>query len=327
MKRILLISASLMLASAAFAQDANSDNSLYKFDNNPSATTVRKLGTAPEFPFLRNKTTPGQVYAAIRKHEGDKTRAMDKLNDLLMQIGYANGAKDLQAADITEAWVKPGTEGNMGSSGYTYKYYRLEGNPAEFKAWKIAANNDNKMGALYLFAKCGNAFFPKSAATTACINVPVNIAPDMTQISLPESGNTVATTDKVYVYYTRKHHRRHDKPNDIPGIADKYTSRPILLSTTKDADVRPETYTVTLSSSGNPVSACADSTLNLTANINVEKTSSYTGNYPDNNHKEYKKVSKREYKMIARRMRRIQRKEDKIARRTGLPVDVTTAKA
>ena len=66
MKRLLLISASLMLASGSFAQDANSDNSLYKFDNAKTAKEVNKLGAAPEFPFLRNMKTARQVYAAIK---------------------------------------------------------------------------------------------------------------------------------------------------------------------------------------------------------------------------------------------------------------------
>src|ERR1700724_1846128 len=116
MKRLFLISASLMIASATFAQsDANSDNSLYTFDNTGSAKEITKLGTAPEFPFLKNLYTPQEVYAAIKKQQRENTTAINKLNGLLMQIGYANGAQDLQQSDITAALIQPGTEGNMGS--------------------------------------------------------------------------------------------------------------------------------------------------------------------------------------------------------------------
>lgn len=324
MKRLFLISASLMLASAAFAQDA-SDNSLYKFDNAGTPKTVRTLGSAPEFPFLRNLTSSRQVYNAIKRHEDDNTRAMNKLNDLLMQIGYANGAKDLEASDITEAYVPPGTEGNMGSRGYTYSYTRLSGNAAEFKAWKIAPNGSN-YSPIYLFAKCGNAFYPKSGGKTACLNVPVNVTPDMSQITLPASGSEVATTDKVYVYYVRRHHKERDMAYPVSGINEKYPSQPILINSDKVADVVPETYTVSLNSPNSTVTACPDATLNVTANVNVEKTSTYTGNYPKDDHKVYKKVSKRHYKMIARKMRKAERKAEKIARRTGVPVDVKLAK-
>lgn len=327
MKRLILISASVLLASASFAQNGSSDNSLYKFDNAGSPKEVSRLGSAPEFPMLRNMQTPGQVYRAIKKHENDNTMAMRKLNDLLMQVGYTNGAKDLEQSDITEAYIAPGTEGNMGSRGYTYSYTRLSGNPSEFKAWKIAPNG-NGYSPLYLFAKCGNAFYPKSAAKTACVNVPVNLKPDMNQVTLPSSGTKVTTKDKVFVYYERKHHRKHDQAYPVAGLNAKYPSSPIMVSSEKDEQIMPETYTVSLTSPESSVTACADSTLNLTANINVEKTSSYTGNYPNDNQKEYKKVSKHHYRQIARRMRRIHRKEEKIARKTGVPVDVrTTAKA
>ncbi len=320
MKQLFLMSASFLIASGAFAQMGSSDNTLYKFDNTSSAKEVRKLGSAPEFPFLRNLTSSRQVYNAIKSHNNAK------LNDLLMQIGYENGAKDLQPSDITEAWVPVGTEGNMGSRGYTYSYYRLAGNASEFKAWKITPNEGSNAKPLYLFSKCGNAFYP-NGTRTACISVPVNVTPDMKQVNLPASGSEVTTTDKVYVYYAKKHHGKEDMAYPVTGIEDKYPSKPILVSSKKNMDVTPETYTVSLNGAENQVTACTDKPLDLTANINVEKTSSYTGNYPKDDHRTYKKVSKHHYKVIARKMRKAQKKADKIARRTETSVEVKTEKA
>jgi len=317
MKQLLLISASFLLASSAFAQ---SDNSLYQFDNTGSPKNVRLLGANPEFPFLRNMTSSRQVYNAIKRHENENTAAMNKLNDLLMQVGYANGAKDLEPGDITEAYVPPGTEGNMGSRGYTYNYYRLSGSAQEYKAWKIKPN-DSKYGSLYIFAKCGNAFFPKTEGKTACINVPVNVTPDVQQISLPASGSKVTAQDKVYVYYGSRKERRNMTDKPVDQINDRYHSKPLLVDATKDENVIPETYTVSAGMSEDRVTACPGKTLDLTANVNVEKTSSYTGNYPKNDHKVYKKVSKHRYHAIARKMRKAERKADKIARRTGVPVE------
>ncbi len=332
MKRLFLISASAMITAASFAQtDVNPDKSLYNFDNQGSPKAVRKLGTAPEFPFLRHMTSAHQVYEAIKKHEDDNTAAMNKLNDLLMQIGYTNGAKDLQESDITMSYIKPGTEGNMGSRGYVYGYYQLEGNPLEFKAWKIAPNNSNASSgtvnsSMYLFAKCGNAFYPKTDKT-ACISVPVQVTPDQKQVNLQSSGSETTTENKVFVYYSRRHHRRGQPAYPVAGLDVKYPSKPIKVDADKEMDVVPETYTVTLSSPETSVTACPDSTLNLTASINVEKTSTYTGNYPNDDHKVYKKVSKRHYMMIARKMRKAERKANKIARRTGVPVDAKFAKS
>ena len=322
MKRLFLISASLMIASATFAQ--SDDNSLYTFDNTVSAKEVTKLGTAPEFPFLRNLSTPHEVYAAIKKQQRENTTAINKLNGLLMQIGYANGAQDLQQANITEASIPSGTEGNMGSRGYTYGYYRLDGSASELRAWKIAATNGN--APLYLMAKCGNAFYPKAVKSTACVNVPVTVTPDMKQVNLPNSGTVVANKTETFVYYSRRRPRRHETAYAVAGISDKYPSHPIKIDAEKDMNVMPQTYNVSLNSpQDNTVTACPDSTLNLTAGINVASESSYTGNYPSQDNKNYKKVSKRTYKMAARRMRRVHRKEDKIARKTGVPVDVSTA--
>lgn len=332
MKRLILISASLMMAATTFAQsDANSDNSLYSFGNAGQARVITKLGAAPEFPFLRNLSTPQQVLAAMKKQERGQTPASQKLDDLLIQLGYANGIKDLTVADITEDHVKPGTEGNMGSSGYTYNYARLQGDGEGFKAWKIAANTGggaaSANGPLYLMAKCGNAFYAKTTKRTACVNVPVSVTPDMKQLSLPNSGTVVTDKNETFVYYSRKHHRRHETANTVTGINDRYPSHLVRIDAEKDMKVIPQTYTVSLNSQqNNTVTACPDSTLNLTAAINLEKVSSYTGNYPDQDNKNYKKVSKHTYKMVAKRMRRIERKENKIARRTGVAVDVSTGK-
>jgi len=206
MKRLLLISASLMLTYATIAQVG--DNALFKFRNGDAPRDVNKMGSAPEFPFLRNKTSADQVYTTIKKHADDNTETMDNLNGLLRQIGYANGARDLNKGDITEAYVAPGTVGNMGSRGYVYGLYRLQGDPSEYKAWKIAPNGGNTNGPLYLFAKCGNAFYPKREPRTACINVPVEVKPDVSQITLPASGSKVTTDNKTFVYYAHKHHKR-----------------------------------------------------------------------------------------------------------------------
>ena len=219
MKRLFLISASLIIAATTFAQ---SDNALYNFDNAGQAKEVTKLGTAPEFPFLRNLSTPHQVYAAIEKQDKESTAAAGRLNGLLVQIGYANGAKDLQQSNITEAYIQPGTEGNMGSRGYTYGYYRLDAGTSDLRAWKIAAANGS--APLYFMAKCGNAFYPKQAKSTACVNVPVKVNPDMDQVTLPASGTVVTDKNETFVYYSRRHHRRHETAYPVAGISDKYPS-------------------------------------------------------------------------------------------------------
>lgn len=321
MKRFFLISASLMLTYSAIAQ-VGTDNALFSFRNGEEPKEVSRLGTAPEFPLLMNKASANQVYLTIKRHADDNTEVMDNLNGLLMQIGYANGAKDLEQSDITEAYVPVGTVGNMGSRGYVYGLYRLEGNAAEFKAWKIAPNGGNKMGALYFFAKCGNAFYPQSEDRTACVKVPVHVRPDVSEITLPASGSKVTTENRTFVYYARKRHKKNDVAYRVAGLNEEYPSEPLEIREKKDVDIKPEAYTVSVSNNTMNVAACEDKPLSLTANVNVEKVAMYTGNYPQKDHVSYQKVSKRHYKMIARKMHNAERKANKIAKRTGQPVAI-----
>lgn len=325
MKRLFLISAAFLITSVSFAQTAcNTDNSLFKFDNAGMPKDIEKLGKAPEFPFLKNLSTTAQVYSAIKKNDQKNIPGMEHFNDLMMAIGFPGGTKDLDKSNISMYYIAPGTEGNMGSAGYGNGFYRLSADASDLKAWKISSGTGCYV---YILAKCGNAFYPKAATgKTACINAPVNLTGDMKEVTLSSSGQKVTTTDNVYVYYSHKHHKKHATAHPIAEIPDAYPSTPILLSSTKKVDVVPETYKVSVNTPDNTVNVCPDSTLNITANINVEKTSSYTGNYPDKTDKEYKKVSKHEYKMIARKMRRIERKEERIARRTGMNVDVAVNK-
>ncbi len=323
MKRLFLIAASVMLACASFAQAGS--NALFQFRNGEEPKDVSRLGTAPEFPFIANKSSAAQVYRTLKAHADDNTETMDHMNGLLRQIGYANGVRDLEPGDVTEASVAPGTVGNMGSRGYEYDLYRLQGDASEFRAWKIAANGGNRNGALYFFAKCGNAFYPRQEARTACINVPVDVKPDVNQITLPASGSKVTTENKTYVYYARKRHKKDDQAFPVAGLNAEYPSEPLEVRMDKNMSIRPETYTVSVGNASNDVTACLNRTVELTANVNVEKTSTYTGDYPNNTHANYQEVSKRHYKMIARKMRNAERKANKIARRTGQPVVVKRA--
>jgi len=321
MKRLVLMSA-ICSGLSCFAQtDCNPSLPLFKFDGDQSSSVkeIHKLGTAPEFPFLRNMSSPRQVADALKRNDDNNTAGISELNDMLMAIGFNNGIKDVDESNITMYRIPPGTEGNMGSAGYSNVYCKLDTDPAGTKSWKISSGNGCYM---YVLAKCGNAFYPKTnTPRTACINVPVNVTGDMT---LNSSGQTATTTDKVYIYYAMRRHHRHGTPHPIAEIPDAYPSRPLLLSTTKDVQMVPETYKLTVNTPDNTVTVCPDSTLTLPATINVEKTSEYSGYYPSAK-TEYKKVSKRVYRRTERKMRRAKRLERRVARITGVHVDEPVA--
>lgn len=316
MKRLFLIPALLTAALSGYAQtECSQNNPIYKFDNvNGAPKEIRSLGSNPEFPFLKGLSSTGQVYSAIKTHTAKNARGTSELNGLLMEIGMANGANDLQPSSITATTIPAGTQGNMGYGGYGTEYSVLKGN---FKAWKISSGSGSCY--VYIMQKCGNAFFPQSAAPkTACIDVPVNLTADTKEVTLQGAAPST-TTDKVYVYYERRHRRRPLAP-EFADLTDSRASNPILLSTTKDMQAVPQSYKVSVTSNDNSVKACPDQPLNITANVNVEKESEYTGFYPAAAKASYKLVSRRTYRRTERKMRKAERKEEKVARMTGVTV-------
>ena len=316
MKKLILLPV-LFVTVAGFAQTQCATGARFRFDNTGSPKEIEKLGTAPEFPFLRNMSTTKQVVAAIHRNNANNGPGATEFNDLMTSIGFTNGAKDVTEANVTWHMMQYGTEGNMGSAGYTTAYSKLNGDPDGNKSWKITSGTGCYV---YILAKCGNSFYPKPENKTACINVPVNITGDMKDVTLNSSGQKTTTTNNVFVYYHRKRHKKNAVEHPIAAISDPYPSDPVLLRTTAEVQSVPETYKVSVSSPVNTAYVCPDYTLNLTASINVEKTSEYAGYYPSKSKNEYKEVSKRAYRMAARKMRKIERKENKIARRTGVTV-------
>jgi len=315
MKRLFLIPA-VFAALSGYAQNTqcNSSDPFFKFDNAGSPKEITKLGTAPEFPFLRNMASAKQFTAAMKSNRN--AEGMSHLNNMLMAIGFANGAKDVSESNVSMYYMPVGTEGNMGSAGYTSAYAVLKGDASEFKSWKITSSTGCSM---YVMAKCGNAFYPKTGDRTACINVPVNINTDMKEVTLNSNAQKITTTDETYVYYHKRRHKK-DAVNTNNAIADEHPSTPLLLSAKSDVQTVPETYKLTVNPATNTVNVCPDSALNLTASINVEKTAEYAGYYPKSK-AEYKKISKRHYMKSEKKLRKVHRKEAKIARMTGVKVN------
>ena len=325
MKRIMLISVLLTVALAGYGQSGCSgNNAIFKTDNSGTPKEVYTLGSNPEFPFLRNMSTPEQVAAALKKNANK--HGMHELNNMLMDIGFANGVQDVTAANISADYIPAGTNGNMGDGNYSTSYIKLmadggNSNSQGVKSWKISSPTGCYM---YVLAKCGNAFYPSTQTKkTACINVPVNLTNGSKEVTL-ENSATKTTKEDVYVYYHKKH-RKHPLAPEFAGLSDPTASTPVLLNTKKNVEGVPQTYRVSLSTPDNNVQVCEDKPLDLTANINVERTSEYTGYYPTTAKRQYKEVSKHVYRKTARKMRKSERKEAKVARMTHLEVETDVA--
>jgi hypothetical protein len=313
MKRLILISAFFTVASSCFAQSTcGSSNPIFKSDKYGEPKDVYNLGSSPEFPFLRNLKTPEQVAAAMNKAAKKKNAA--ELNKILMDMGFANGAKDITASSISAVEVPTGTVGNMGDGNHNISFIKLNVGD-ENKAWKVSSPSGCSM---LVLAKCGNSFYP-TPKQTAKLDVPVNLNNTTKEVTL-ENAATKTTTTSTYVYYTKKKDRKRDLAPEYSGLTSTKASTPVLLSTTKKVETVPQTYRVTVNSAQNNVTVVEDQPLELTTNINVEKTSEYTGNYPTKVNKEYREVSKGVYRRCERKMHKALQKEEKIAELAGVPV-------
>jgi len=152
-----------------------------------------------------------------------------------------------------------------------------------------------------------------------CVKTAVNLSGN--QMTLTTSGAKSTTLRDNYVFYERKRHRKNDEVFSVPGSENP--SQPLLLSSRQDVTAIPEKYNVSVTLPERNATACADSDMNVAANLDVERVASYTGNFPATKMEpNYMKVTKRQYKMAMRKKRKIERKEEKIARRTQVNVEV-----
>jgi hypothetical protein len=149
-----------------------------------------------------------------------------------------------------------------------------------------------------------------------CFSDPLSLTGNNKEVTLDKSP-VVTKNSNVYVYYHRKKMKGYNATKDFPDVPDPNASKPVLISCGETQQVVPETYKVTVTTPQSNVVACPDSSLTLTTNINVEKQSSFTGNYPSSKNV-YKKVSKRTYKKVARKARHSMKKEDKVVSNTGV---------
>lgn len=178
-----------------------------------------------------------------------------------------------------------------------------------------------------LFLISASVLLASSAfAQSRCVNAPVSVKGN--QVTVTSSGASSVTNKQAFVYYERKRHHKHEKANSVAGITHKWPSKPVMLNTERDVKAVPESYNVSLATPQGTAAVCPDTTNEVAANLSVEKMATYTGNYPDyRDDRMYKQVSKRDYKMAARKKRKIEKKEMKIARRSGTSVTVKSDRA
>lgn len=203
MKSLILIFAVLIVVPCFAQTECRKSNPIFKSDNYGTPKGVYSLGSNPEFPFLRNLSTPQQVVLAIKR--STNKHGATELNRILKDIGFANGAKDVGVSSVTVYNIPSGTIGNMGDGNFKTAYIKLMGEE-NIKSWKITSAKGCSM---YILAKCGNAFYPTEPAAAPQAVAPV-VIDTMKMLSL--EGNVPTATKECdyccYHYYRMRHWRR-----------------------------------------------------------------------------------------------------------------------
>ena len=174
---LLFLSAFMVGQNRAFSQDAcRKKSSLFKFETaaRPRIFT-EKLGNHPQFPFLQAEkgvNTRMLFLHAAKDAQNRKNykKEFDEFNELLKDIGFANGYKSLTLSRIENLYINPGTIGNLGFYNKDFplnSYIYVKLNPAGEEpdgvaAWKITGPAGCY---IYILHTCGNAFYPANAVS------------------------------------------------------------------------------------------------------------------------------------------------------------------
>lgn len=242
MKRLIMITYFLAAGAVAFAQK---NHRVYQFDRKEDPKEVQRYGEYPEFPFLRNLSSPQQFVAAMHAHNNTE------LNNILKGLGFAHGAKDVTAAAVSSDDITEGTIGNMGDAAHHYAYVKLENNGNGIKAWKVSSGDG---ASVYFISKCGNAFYPdpQVVAPAAAQALPTTPEPS------PEVARMPVCKDKVYIYYGGIRGRSHGWDVYADDMEEQKCSNPADHAAMNRAEQEP--------------AMAYDA-----SNINVERTAEYLG--------------------------------------------------
>lgn len=180
-----LLFLSFFIFGRLFSQDpCNRKSKVFQFDPNIRPWTfTEKLGNHPQFPFLQNEkgvNTRALFLKAVMDPENRKNykKEFAEFDELLHELGFRSGYKDLTISRIENLYINPGTIGNLGFYNKekplnSYIYIKL--NPAGeapdgIAAWKLTGPGGCY---LYILHTCGNAFYPSKTSVGCCKEITV----------------------------------------------------------------------------------------------------------------------------------------------------------
>jgi len=223
MKYYLLVLLTFLTGNAWSQSPCSRISPLFRFDQHARPRLFTDtLGHHPQFPFLQHEkgiTTRALFIRAAKDSGSRKTYGPEfkAFNELLKEIGFARGYKDLKMANVTNTYVTPGSIGNLGfynkekdGNGYIYVQLNPAGESARgIAAWKITGPAGCY---LYILHTCGNAFYPNREGGDCCREVRATTRINPLEIKPATADRPLHITINFYraTIYGSDRHRRKD---------------------------------------------------------------------------------------------------------------------
>jgi hypothetical protein len=198
----------ILLSLQAWSQSScNTHSTLFKFDPRmrPRAFT-EKLGNHPQFPFLQYDSgiVTRALFLKATKDPASRrfTKEFAAFNDLLHEIGFPKGYKDLKISNIENLFINPGTIGNLGffnkENNYIYVRLNPEGEGDDgIAAWRITGPAGCYF---YVLHTCGNAFFANdpAAGPGCCRDITIKAQTDTLSAGHPAHDRPLHISIRFY---------------------------------------------------------------------------------------------------------------------------------
>ncbi len=169
---------------------------------------TEKLGNHPQFPFLQQENGVNTRVAFLKAVKDPASRKAFKMefgvfNELLKEIGFAGGYRDLKLAQVENLYINPGTIGNLGffnkENGYIYVRLDPAGEGEDgIAAWRVTGPAGCYF---YILHTCGNAFFandPGGAGSGCCRDVTVKAQTDTLTAGVRQRARPLHITIRFY---------------------------------------------------------------------------------------------------------------------------------
>ena len=134
-----------------------SDTPLFNVPTYATPVSVGRLGTFPEFGDSHG-LTPTEFYNKLANRFATNNFDRQYLNYLAKQLGYANGFRDMSAADFSNETLALGTKGLLGYGefhGVAYSTLNVT-SPRDLEAFRVRAANGTDV---HFMKTCGNYMY------------------------------------------------------------------------------------------------------------------------------------------------------------------------